>query len=142
MCSHSVGLCKHGGIAECIFDLSTGWRCVVSFMPQLFYSWGKIFQYPRWAQNGYYGEQKNLMPYLGFKPLFVSHLACNIVTILTVFFKTVMCFSLWALFVAWHILTYNSVVMTLASIFCAKLSVFSILTAVTLLLLRTFLCFV
>jgi hypothetical protein len=50
------------------------------------------------------------------------------VTILTVFFKTVMHFSLWALFVAWYILTYNSVVMMLASIFCVKLSVLSILT--------------
>jgi len=81
---------------------------------------------------------KNFMPHLGLKPLFVSHLACNMVTILIVFFKTVMYFSLWALFVAWHILTCNSVVLILASIFCVNLLHFNCCYIITV---ENILCF-
>jgi len=52
---------------------------------------GKHPHYPGWAQNGYFGEQKNLIPHLGLKPLFVSHLACNMITILTRVFLKLVC---------------------------------------------------
>lgn len=91
-CVPNVGMCRHGGIAACTFNLSTRRRCVVSFMPRLLYSWQKISQYPGQHQSGCSGEYKNLLLHLGLKPLFISHLACNIITTLTVFFRTVMCY--------------------------------------------------
>ena len=32
---------RSGGVAPLILKLGTIWRCMISFIPQLFYSWGK-----------------------------------------------------------------------------------------------------
>jgi len=54
-----------GGIAALILDLSTRWRCVVSFMPWPLYSKGKSLWYPLdrrlggpQSQSGHGGKKK------------------------------------------------------------------------------------
>jgi len=32
---------QSGGVGPLILNLGTIWRCVISFIPQLFYSWGE-----------------------------------------------------------------------------------------------------
>jgi hypothetical protein len=70
------------GIAPCILDLGTRWRCVISFMPQLLYYQGKSPWYPmdrrlgkpqNWS--GHSGEEKNSQPLLGLEPPIIQPVA-------------------------------------------------------------------
>jgi hypothetical protein len=59
-----------GSIAPCILDLSTRWRWVVSFMPQMLYCQGKNpCRRPGGPQSwsGHSGEEKNSQSLPGIK---------------------------------------------------------------------------
>jgi hypothetical protein len=62
---------ENGGIALCILNFGTRWRCMVSFLPWSLYPWGKSPQYPLdrglggpQSQCGHSGKEKNSHHYL------------------------------------------------------------------------------
>jgi hypothetical protein len=79
-----------GGIAPPILNLGIGWRWVVSFTPLPLYTQGKSPRYPPHrrldgpqSRAGYYRGEKNLLPFSGAEPRFLSYTARYLVTILT-----------------------------------------------------------
>jgi hypothetical protein len=75
-----------GGIAPHIIDLSTRWRCVVSFMPWPLHPQGKSPWYPLdrrlcGPQNrSGNGEEKNSQPLPGLRPLIIQSIAQHYTT--------------------------------------------------------------
>jgi hypothetical protein len=71
--------CESGCIVTRITDLSTRWRCVVSFTPRPFYPQGKSPWYPLerrvgrpQSRSGRGGEEKNSQTVPGLEPLIIQ----------------------------------------------------------------------
>jgi hypothetical protein len=67
-----------------LLTLGARWRCVVNFMPQPLYPWGKSSLYPfgrmlegAWSGLDVLKYHKILLPLLGIKLQLLSYLSCN-----------------------------------------------------------------
>jgi hypothetical protein len=76
-----------GGIAPCILDLGTNWRCVVSFTPRPLYAQGKSPWYPLDmrlggppCQSEHSGEEKNSQALPGLELLIFQPIAQHYTT--------------------------------------------------------------